>query len=185
MSTAMNRPTHGRQAGAALATSLLILSVLTLLGLAAMRGSKTELRLSQNAESRVNALQSAQAIADGVTQNDGNLTIGTGPGYSACYVPSSSGSGPDSLPFTCSSPSLAAPDDTALQSWTYARVVREDPEFLSAAALRGAGNSGRSYDYARFTIIGGYDHSAQGFGASEVVQGVLKLHAKPTGVSYQ
>ena len=57
MSTAMNISTHRRQAGAALATSLLILSVLTLLGLAAMRGSKTELRLSQNAESRVNALQ--------------------------------------------------------------------------------------------------------------------------------
>ncbi|HET7797678.1 MAG TPA: PilX N-terminal domain-containing pilus assembly protein, partial [Nevskia sp.] len=62
---------HGsprRQQGAALATALLILIVLTLLGLAAMRGSRLELRLSQNAESRVNALQSAQAIADGVTQ---------------------------------------------------------------------------------------------------------------------
>lgn len=181
----MKRSMRGQQRGAALATALLILSVLTLLGLAAMRGSKTELRLSQNAESRVNALQSAQAIADGVTQNDANLSIGNGPGYSACYVPGSSGSAPDSLPFTCASPTLAAPGDTALQSWTYARVLREDPEFLSAAALRGAGNSGRAYDYARFTVTGGYDHSAQGFGAAEVIQGVLKLHAKPTGVSYQ
>ncbi len=171
------------QGGAALATSLLILTVLTLLGLAAMRGSKMELRLSQNAESRVNALQSAQAIADGVTQNDANLAVGNGPGYSACYVPGSDA--PDSLPFTCATATLAAPGDAALQAWTYARVLREDPEFISAAALRGAGNSGRSYDYARFTITGGYDHSAAGFGAAEVVQGVLKLHAKTTGVNYQ
>lgn len=172
-----------RQRGAALATALLILTVLTLLGLAAMRGSKMELRLSQNAESRVNALQSAQAIADGLTQNDANLAIGNGPGHSACYVPDDDL--PDSLPFSCSSPSLAAPTDAALQAWTYARVLREEPEFLSAAALRGAGNSGRSYDFARFTVTGGYDHSAEGFGAAEVVQGVLKLHTKPTGLNYQ
>ena len=66
-----------------------------------------------------------------------------------------------------------------------ALAQREAPEFLSTAALRGAGNSGRSYDYARFTVIGGYDHSSEGFGAAEVVQGVLKLHAKSGGVSYQ
>ena len=72
-----------RQRGAALATALLILIVLTLLGLAAMRSSRLELKLSQNAESRVNARQSAQAIADGITQVDANLAIGSGPGFLA------------------------------------------------------------------------------------------------------
>lgn len=173
------------QHGAALATALLILIVLTLLGLAAMRGSRLELKLSQNAESRVNARQSAQAIADGITQIESSLAISSGPGYRACYRPASGEAQPDSLPFACTSSTLAAPADGGLHAHTYALAQREAPEFLSTATLRGAGNSGRSYDYARFTVIGGYDHSSEGFGAAEVVQGVLKLHAKSGGVSYQ
>jgi len=173
------------QHGAALATALLILIVLTLLGLAAMRGSRLELKLSQNAESRVNARQSAQAIADGITQIESSLAISSGPGYRACYRPESGEAQPDSLPFACTSSTLAAPADGGLHAHTYALAQREAPEFLSTATLRGAGNSGRSYDYARFTVIGGYDHSSEGFGAAEVVQGVLKLHAKSGGVSYQ
>ena len=51
-----------RQQGAALATTLLILTVLTLLGLAAMRGSRLELKLAQNAESRVNAQRKVYAL---------------------------------------------------------------------------------------------------------------------------
>lgn len=174
-----------RQRGAALATALLILIVLTLLGLAAMRSSRLELKLSQNAESRVNARQSAQAIADGITQIDANLAIGSGPGFLACYRPASGIAQPDSLPFSCAAPSLPAPADEALRAYSYARVQREAPEFLTTATLRGAGNSGRSYDYARFTVTGGYDHGREGFGAAEVEQGVLKLHARPGGVSYQ
>jgi len=174
-----------QQSGAALATALLILIVLTLLGLAAMRGSRLELKLSQNAESRVNARQSAQAIADGITQVEASLAISNGAGYRACYVPDGDEAQPDSVPFACDSPSLAAPADDGLRPHTYALAQRETPEFLSTATLRGAGNSGRSYDYARFTVIGGYDHSSEGFGAAEVVQGVLKLHAKSGGVSYQ
>lgn len=179
------RSSRRRQGGAALATALLILIVLTLLGLAAMRGSRLELRLSQNAESRVNALQSAQAIADGVTQSDSNLSIASGPGYIGCYLPGSGNAQPDSVPFTCATSTITAPADVSLRPYTYARVVRESPEFLTTATLRGAGNSGRSYDFARFTVIGGYDHSSDGFGAAEVVQGQLKLHAKAQGVSHQ
>lgn len=174
-----------QQQGAALATTLLILTVLTLLGLAAMRGSRLELKLAQNAESRVNARQSAQAIADGITQVEASLAISSGPGFRACYLPPSGSDQPDSVPFSCSSATLTAPADDGLREHTYALAQRETPEFLTTATLRGAGNSGRSYDYARFTVIGGYDNSSNGFGAAEIVQGVLKLHAKSGGVTYQ
>jgi hypothetical protein len=59
------------------------------------------------------------------------------------------------------------------------------PEFLTTATLRGSGNSSRSYDFASFNVTGGYDSSTNGFGAAEVTQGTLKLHAKSQGVSYQ
>lgn len=174
-----------RQRGAALAISLLILTVLTLLGIAALRSSRLELRLSQNAESRVNALQTAQAMADSVTQADSNLSIGAGPAYVACFKPTSNDTQPDNLPFVCTSSGVAVANAVQLRSYTYAQVLREAPEFLTTGTLRGAGDSSRAYDFARFTVTGGYDHSAQGFGAAEVVQGVLKLHAKPQGVTYQ
>ncbi|GAC1620895.1 MAG: hypothetical protein NVS9B10_03120 [Nevskia sp.] len=179
------------QDGAALAVSLLILIVLTLLGIAAMRSSRLELKLSQNAESRINALETAQAVADAVTQSDSNLSISAGPGFIGCYVASVV---PDSLPnasldqYPCSdSTTVRSPLalSTALPGYTYAQALRETPEFLTTAALRGAGNSGRSYDFARFTVTGGYDSSAAGFGAAEVTQGTLKLHTKPQGVTYQ
>ncbi len=73
----------------------------------------------------------------------------------------------------------------SLADHTYAQVIRESPEFLTTATLRGAGDSGRSYDFARFTVTGGFDSSTNGFGAAEVTQGTLKLHAKPQGLNYQ
>ncbi len=84
-----------QERGAALAVSLLILIVLTLLGIAAMRSSRIELKLSQNTESRVSSLQMAQAIADNVTQKDSFLSISNGPGYIGCYTPPDSSKQPD------------------------------------------------------------------------------------------
>ena len=189
-----------RQTGAALAISLLILFVMTLLGIAAMRSSRLELKLAQNAESRVNALQTAQAVADAVTQSDSNLSVSAGPGYIGCFASSGTDSGgfslaPDTLPnasldqYPCSDSATTSTaltfGVTTLPSHVYAQAIRETPEFLTTATLRGGGNSGRSYDFARFTVTGGYDSSAAGFGAAEVTQGTLKLHAKSQGVNYQ
>ena len=78
-----------QQRGAALATALLILIVLTLLGLAAMRGSRLELKLSQNAESRVNARQSAQAIADGITRARAAIASGAARAKVDAYIAAS------------------------------------------------------------------------------------------------
>jgi len=184
---------NGRQAGAALAVSLLILIVLTLLAIAAMRSSRVELRLSQNTESHVASLQTAQALADLLTQTDANLPIFAGPGYVGCFTGSGS-SAPDTVPNTTQDQYPCADTTTAktaisissaLSDHSYAQVVRETPEFLTTAAMRGSGNSSRSYDFAKFTVTGGYDNTTNGFGAAEVRQGSLKLHAKAQGVSYQ
>lgn len=51
-----------RQQGAALAIALLMLVIITLLGVAAVRATQVELRLSQNAESRMSAQQSAETM---------------------------------------------------------------------------------------------------------------------------
>ena len=181
--------TPGRQSGAALAVSLIILVILTLLGIAAMRASRLELRLSQNAESRMLALESAQGIADS-TINDtvDNLRISDGPEFVACFF-GSSPTAPANPTFSASSTTDCGGNTSVLNAvlapYAYVQTKREDPEFFTANTLRGAGVSGRSYDFARFTVTAGYDNSTNGQGAAEVVQGTLKLHAKPQGVSYQ
>jgi hypothetical protein len=185
----MKRALANGQTGAALAVSLIILVILTLLGIAAMRASRLELRLSQNAESRMLALESAQAIAD-ATINDtvDNLRISDGPGYVACFF-GSGDTAPANPTFSASSTTDCGGNTTVLNSllapFAYLQTKREDPEFSTVNMLRGAGASGRSYDFARFTVTAGYDNSANGQGAAEVVQGTLKLHAKPQGVNYQ
>jgi len=187
-----------RERGAALVISLLVLIMLTLLGIAAMRSSRVELKLSQNAESRINALQTAQAVADAVSQSSSNLSIATGPGFVGCYAASGSDANGNSLaPNTLPDPVLdqypcagtgtttALSGTQTLPAYTYGQVVRQSPEFLTTAALRGGGDSARSYDFASFNVTGGYDNTNQGFGAAEVTQGTLKLHAKTQGVTYQ
>ncbi len=172
-----------RQSGAALAVSLLMLVILTLIGIAAMRVGRLELRLSQNAESRVNAQQRAQSLADAVlNQSSANLPIQAGTGALGCFI-SGGDTAPAVVPFSCNGVAPTLPSNTSTD-FGYSQVTREQPEFVTPAALRD-GTSGRSYDFARFTVVAGYDNTGNGMGAAEVGIGVLRLHVQPTGVTYQ
>ena len=56
----------GRQDGAILVISLVILVAITLLTISSMRSSNIGLRMAQNEESRIAAVQGAQALAEPV-----------------------------------------------------------------------------------------------------------------------
>jgi hypothetical protein len=188
-----------RHAGAALVVSLIILVILTLLGIAAIRASRLELRLSQNAESRMQALEAAQAFSDAITNNAANLNIGQGPGYNACYLAAGNAFNitaltnyADPLFGSCTSNTLALPTSMASYPNTYGLAKRDTPTFVTVGAIRGAGLSGRSYQFARFIVIAGYDSTGDsnsptevGQGAAEVNRGILKLNVKAQGVNYQ
>ena len=64
-----------RQRGAALATSLLFLVIMTLLGLAAMRSGTIGLRLSQNEGSRLDAQQNAQTLLEAISNRSAFLQV--------------------------------------------------------------------------------------------------------------
>jgi hypothetical protein len=193
----MKSSTGATERGAALAVSLIILVILTLLGIAAMRASRLELRLSQNAESRMQALEAAQALGDAITNTASNLNISQGLGYSACYLASNLTLNPsiqaaDPLFANCTANTLNLPSAMANYSYGYALAKRDTPEFVTVGAIRGAGLSGRSYNFARFVVIAGYDDTGNslnpsevGQGAAEINRGILKLNVKPQGVNYQ
>lgn len=71
------------QTGAALGIALMILLIITILGVAAVRATQVELRLSQNAESRMAATQAAQSMVAFVS-TAGNMPVNDNIGFHAC-----------------------------------------------------------------------------------------------------
>ena len=78
------------QRGIALATALIFLVVITVLGLVAVRSSTTELRLASNEQVRVEALQTAQSVVDAVLAVPANTPVNGNIDYRRCF---SSGGG--------------------------------------------------------------------------------------------
>lgn len=183
-----------RQHGAALATALFFLVVVTLLGLTAMRVGTLELRLALNEESRVAALQAAQSLLDGLVQTGENIAVLPGAGYvQNCRV----GGALDrsvlasTQGFSCSSEQqTAAPSQLPalpLLDHAYVSVRREainDQDFAPMAALR-MGDSGERFQLAAFTLMAGYDRSEDGLGAAEVAEGVYLKVDRVDGLTFQ
>ena len=74
----------GRQDGAILVISLVILIAITLLTISSMRSSNIGLRMAQNEESRVAAAQGAQALADAIVSDPNTTPVIGGSGFTIC-----------------------------------------------------------------------------------------------------
>lgn len=161
---------HQTQRGAALATALVFLVAVTLLGLTSIRSSTVELRMAQNEQFRQDALQLAQASVDKVLSGPANTPTTLVPGNTICDTS-------DNLGTTyCASadPGLAAQfTEPLFTDNSYVHVTRNAPEFTSVA--RTEGTSSQHFKGALFGIVGGYDGSASGYGKAEVEQGLLRL----------
>lgn len=174
-------PAPKQQQGAALAIALLMLVIITLLGVAAVRATQVELRLSQNAESRMAATQAADSMVSFVATGT-NLPVNEDENFTACVLPA----GITTATFSCATASLAtAGAASALQAHGYALVRRETPLFVEVNVLREAELGAKDYDFARFSVTGGYDRSTEGMSAAEITVGLLRLHPKIAGVGYE
>jgi len=183
------------QRGAALATALFFLVILTLLGLAAMRSGNVDLRLAQNEGSRLDAQQNAQSAIESVPYATA-LIVKPGSGYlQACAI--GQGLSASALlqqqGFSCPSESAvdALMPNTNYKRYLYISVRREQVnggDYVPVSALRD-GDSGDRYDLAAFTITGGYDRIASGEdlaqGGAEVAKGVYVKVARIRGLTQQ
>ncbi len=180
MSTPLPRQS---QRGAALAVALLMLVIITLLGVAAVRATQVELKLSNNAESRMAAVQAAESmVAYVITSTE--LPVNDDLSFSSCVLPATVR---PALPlFTCATSNLNISGATVpLRTWGYAQVRREPPLFAEASVLREAELSAKNYDFARFNVIGGYDRHTDSMSAAEITESTLILHTKIAGVNYE
>lgn len=195
-----HRPSPHRQRGAALAVALILLIVLTLLGVAAVRTTQTELRLAQNAESRSTARQQAESLISVVLSDDKNTPVNDDAGYRACWRATPAPPAAQSAT-TCQNSTrsyetqVRAPGTSgvnesnqvpkAVFDFGYVDVVRQLPLFVSIQVLREAQTSGRGYDFARYTVTAGFDRTTEGRSAAEVTESRLILHNKIAGVNYE
>ena len=80
----MQRINVSHQSGIVLFTALVFLIVVTMIGVASMRSSTLELRMSLNEESRVSAFQQAQALTDAIIFTPSTTPVVGGVGYRIC-----------------------------------------------------------------------------------------------------
>lgn len=184
-------PHPAGQRGAALAVALVLLVVLTLLGIAAVRATQTELRLAQNAESRTAAQQRAESLLNVVLVDRSYVPVNENPGERSCRLPAG---GAPAAQFSCATatvalvldagdPSRQVPQDVI--DYGYVEVVRQLPLFVSVDVMREARNSARSYEFARYAITAGYDRSGEGMSAAEITESRLVLHPRAAGIGYE
>lgn len=185
------RPPRRRQDGAALATALFFLVVITILGLAAMRAGQNDLRLALNEETRITAVQRAQSLLEAMLEDDDvNLAVRQGSGYvQNCFLSDQldAASLLNRHAFECPSALVDATTlpGGVLSQHAYTLVRRESvggSDFAPVSALR-RGDSGERFRLASFTVLAGYDRTsvsrASGatesgnFGAAEVSQGTF------------
>ena len=191
MSTSVLTSYYGpkQQRGIALATSLVFLVVITVLGLVAVRSSTTELRLAHNEQTRIEARQVAQALVDSVIQNRANLPVNGNINYLRCYDSGSNGNQTqcaeaDQGLVLPTQPNAAASTTTGecdpragiFQTGVYAEAQRVPPGDtpVPASIL----TSMDKFHMAAFSVRGQYACGNTGLGSADIEQGVLKLVPK-------
>lgn len=158
--------TGQRQQGMVLATALLFLIVITLLGLIAIRASTTDLQLALNEQNRTEAMATAQSMIDWLTTHPGHL-VSSGAAYPLCYkFPGSTVAGSAPVSFKCNKA-----DDKDLSS--YAKIRRLDPRWSSPPEQ--TLTSAVHFGAARFSIRGRYQRTQAGLGAADIETGVVEI----------
>ena len=173
----------GRQRGAALILSLVLLVVVTLIAVSSIRSTNQELRMSLNEETRADAFQYAQGLVDWIVVTAGTTPVVGQIGDRLCI----SGFTPDpgfvcNRNFAIGEPDLALEDarvdaiaDCATCEYS-AEIVRVGSE--DSPPPRGIGTSVDKFGAAPFQVRSRYDLTEVGLGRAEVTEGALVLVPK-------
>lgn len=166
----MNHQYAKNQSGIALATALLFLIVITLLGLVAIRSSTTGLKLALNEQSQTKALVTAQSMITTVLKNTTKLPSEAGDSYKDCYQftnkPWATGDF-TFKPVTCPIP------ETQTGGRAYVTLRRLPPR-TSPPPVESATSLVR-FGAGTFAVRGLYDRSKQGLGAADIEQGAMTI----------
>jgi Tfp pilus assembly protein PilX len=158
------------QRGVILVIALIFLVAITLITVSSMRSSKLGLRMAQNEESRIAAVQAAQALADAIVANPASTPVVGTTGFTAC-TPGQYGCNRNDLPVNNE---LLSNDVTA--SHISARVERTGTVFRPPPRV--VESSIDKFTSASFRVTTEYDRVDEGLGRQQITEGVLVLVPK-------
>ena len=148
----------------------MFLVAITLLTVSSMRSSKIGLHMAQNEESRIAAVQAAQALADAIVANPASTPVVGTTGFIACTA-GQYGCNRSDLPVNNAILS-AAVDATHLK----ARVERTGTVFRPPPRI--VESSIDKFSSASFRVTTVYDRVDEGLGRQQITEGVLVLIPK-------
>lgn len=153
-----------RQQGVALVTVLTILVIATIASLAGIRASRLEMRMSSNAENKLQSVQAAQALSDAVYANPDLVPVIGTTGFRIC-TPTLAG---------CDRNTIDVPGafDTHLADGDLTALVTQEG---TGTVPRGLETSADRFDGVRFSVRTVFDRSDAGLGRAEIEQGILVL----------
>ena len=176
----MRRRLNRRQRGAALATSLIFLILITLLAVAALRNSTLDQKLAENEQVKVEAQQLAQAAVEAVGTDESFFPVVAGTAFASCV---NSLSGLAAAAVACPSGADALSLSGSLfSSDLFIEVWRLEPETFPMQ--RAFQTSGAKFGLAGFGIRARTDRSEYGLGIADLEQGQLRLVRKDARVNY-
>ena len=165
-----NYPLQRKQSGAILIVALAFLVVITLFTVSAMRSSKIGLYMAQIEESRITAMQAAQALADAIVANPASTPVTGSTGYKAC---TSGQQGCDRYDLPVENgllySAVASPNMRARVERT-GNVFQPPPRVIESSIDK--------VTSASFTVVTEFDRIDDGLGRSQITEGVLVLVPK-------
>lgn len=174
-----SHPKHQR--GIALATALIFLVVITLLGLVAIRSSTTGLKLALNEQTQTDALVTAQSMMTAVLKK--TSTLPAQPGDKLCYqfsVPWADLE--ETAPVLWNDLKQVSPEKdgvpcpvpvTKNEDGAYVTIQRLPPKASPPPAK--SLTSLVRFGAATFALRGIYDGSKHGLGAADIEQGIKQI----------
>jgi Tfp pilus assembly protein PilX len=165
-----NYKTEQNQRGAILIIALMFLVAITLLTVSSMRSSKIGLLMAQNEESRIAAVQAAQALADAIVANPASTPVVGTTGFTACTA-GQYGCNRNDLPVN--NQILA---DAVAATHLKARVERTGTVFRPPPRI--VESSIDKFSSASFRVTTVYDRVDDGLGRQQITEGVLVLIPK-------
>ena len=166
----INRIGRNRERGAILVIALVFLVAITLLTLSSMRSSNINLHMAQNEESRVAAVQAAQALTDAIIASPQSTPVVGSSGYTSCTAAETQ----------CNRNDLSV-SDASLQSdvamnYLSARVERTGATYRPPPRI--VESSIDKFTTASFSVTTTFDRARDGLGRQQITEGVIVLVPK-------
>ncbi len=159
-----------KQQGAILVIALMFLIAITLFTVSSMRSSKIGLQMAQNEESRITAVQAAQALADAIVANPASTPVIGKTGFTACTAGQ----------YNCDRNDLPVNNDelnsAVAANYLSARVERIGAIFRPPPRV--VESSIDKFTSASFKVTTEYDRVDEGLGRQQITEGVLVLVPK-------